>query len=71
MGQGLWEIRSSLGARIARVFFIIHREEVILLHGIIKKGRTAPAHEIELARKRQAVYLQNHENKSKGKGSKK
>lgn len=71
MGQGLWEIRSSLGDRIARVFFIVHREEIILLHGIIKKGRTAPAHEINLARKRQAIYLQSHENKHKGKDTKK
>ncbi len=70
MGQGLWEIRSSLGDRIARVFFIVHREEIILLHGIIKKGRTAPAHEILLARKRQGIYLQSHENKTEGKGTK-
>lgn len=65
MGQGLWEIRSSLGERIARIFFIVHREEIILLHGIIKKGRTAPAHEIGLARKRQATYLKYYETRNK------
>lgn len=41
MGQGLWEIRSSLDERIARVFFIVHHEEIILLHGIIQK-KAAP-----------------------------
>ena len=38
MGGGLWEVRSSLGDRIARVFFIVVDEEIILLHGIIKKA---------------------------------
>ncbi len=57
LGGGLWEVRSSLGDRIARVFFIIVHEEIILLHGIIKKSRTAPKRELDLARKRQALYL--------------
>lgn len=65
MGKGMWEVRSSLGERIARVFFIVHKEEVILLHGIIKKGRTAPDHEIDLARKRQAIYLKQYETRNK------
>jgi len=37
LGGGLWEVRSSLGERIARTFFIVVDEEIILLHGIIKK----------------------------------
>jgi len=57
LGGGLWEVRSSLGDRIARTFFIIVHEEIILLHGIIKKSRTAPKQELDLARKRQALYL--------------
>jgi phage-related protein len=57
MGGGLWEVRSNLGDRIARVFFIIVAEEIILLHGIIKKSRTAPKQELNLARKRQSLYL--------------
>jgi len=73
MGGGLWEVRSSLGDRIARVFFIVVNEEIILLHGIIKKGRTAPKQELDLARKRQTSYMRatdmkvtdrKHENKS-------
>jgi len=57
VGGGLWEVRSSLGTRIARTFFIIVDEEIILLHGIIKKSRTAPKQELDLARKRQSIYM--------------
>jgi phage-related protein len=57
LGGGLWEVRSSLGDRIARVFFIVVNEEIILLHGIIKKSRTVPKQELDLARKRQSLYL--------------
>lgn len=59
LGAGLWEVRSSLGDRIARVFFIIVSEEIILLHGILKKSRTAPKQELNLARKRQSLYLKS------------
>jgi phage-related protein len=52
-------VRSSLGDRIARVFFIIVNEEIILLHGIVKKSRTAPKQELDLARKRQSLYLKS------------
>lgn len=50
----------SLGDRIARTFFIVVDEEIILLHGIIKKSRTAPKHELDLARKRQTSYMKQH-----------
>ena len=60
LGGGLWEVRSSLGDRIARTFFIVVEEELVLLHGIIKKSRTAPRQELELARKRQACYMKQH-----------
>lgn len=57
LGNGLWEVRSNLGDRIARVFFAIVEEEIILLHGIIKKSRTAPKQDLDLARKRLSLYL--------------
>jgi phage-related protein len=57
LGEGLWEVRSSLGTSIARTFFIVVDEEIVLLHGIIKKSRTAPKHELDLARKRQASFM--------------
>ena len=65
MGGGLWEVRSSLGDRIARVFFIVVDEEIILLHGIIKKARPAPKQELDTARKRQASYMKAHQNRKK------
>ncbi len=57
LGGGLWEVRSSLGDRISRVFFIVVNEEIILLHGIIKKSRTAPKKDLDLARNRQSSYI--------------
>lgn len=59
LGGGLWEIRSSLGNRIARTFFLIENQEIILLHGILKKSRIAPKHDIDLARKRRTQYLKD------------
>lgn len=61
LGNGLWEIRSSLGNRIARIFFIVANEEIILLHGMIKKSRTAPKRELDLARRRQAQFLNSQQ----------
>jgi phage-related protein len=54
LGQGLWEIRTSLENRIARVFFCVVGNRIVLLHGIIKKSRTAPKPDLDmaLARKR-------------------
>lgn len=53
MGNGLFEVRSSLGqGRIARVLFCIHEGKMVLLHGFIKKSQKTPAAEIETALKR-------------------
>ncbi|MDB6033233.1 MAG: hypothetical protein JWM16_3571 [Verrucomicrobiales bacterium] len=38
-GQGLWEIRSRLENRIARTLFAVIDNEIVLLHGFIKKTR--------------------------------
>ncbi|MEO8713787.1 MAG: type II toxin-antitoxin system RelE/ParE family toxin [Acetobacteraceae bacterium] len=54
LGNGLWEIRSSLpGNRIARVIFCVTKGRMVLLHGFIKKTQKTPPVELELARKRQ------------------
>ena len=37
--------------------FTIQNQEILLLHGIIKKSRAAPKHELDLARKRLLIYL--------------
>jgi phage-related protein len=48
----LWEIRSQLTGRIARVFFTVWGNYMVLLHGFIKKAQKTPQDEIDLAKKR-------------------
>lgn len=52
LGEGLWEVRSSLCGRIARVLFCIGGDTMWLLHGFIKKQQKTPPEDLELARKR-------------------
>jgi phage-related protein len=52
LGNGLWEVRTNLGDRIARIFFCMVAARMVLLHGIIKKGRTAPEIDLDTARDR-------------------
>lgn len=52
MGSGLFEIRTSLKNRIARVLFCIHSEFMILLHGFVKKTEQTPQSDLEIARDR-------------------
>lgn len=53
LGGGLHEVRSNLpGNRIARVIFCVHAEQMILLHGFIKKTRATPKTDLNLARER-------------------
>ena len=60
LGQGLWEIRSSLtGGRIARVIFCIAREHMVLLHGFEKQTQKTPKGALELARRRMREVLSN------------
>ena len=54
LGQGLWEIRTNLENRIARIFFCQVGNRVVLLHGIIKKSRLAPKVDLDTARRRKA-----------------
>ena len=49
---GLWEIRSKLETRNARIFFMMHSGTIVLLHGFIKKTEKTPPQEINVAKKR-------------------
>jgi phage-related protein len=60
LGNGLWEIRSRLKDRIARTLFILVNQEIVLLHGFVKKTQKTPAQELDLARKRQSQYLKHN-----------
>ena len=52
MEAGLWEVRSKLGKRIARVLFTQHEGMLILLHGFIKKSQKTPLPDLKLAKQR-------------------
>src|SRR5437868_285314 len=53
LGRELWEVSSSLPhGRIARVLFCVAHEQMVLLHGFIKKTQKTPKHDIDLALKR-------------------
>jgi phage-related protein len=50
----LWEIKSKLKDREARIIFTINGDQIILLHGFIKKTQKTPKKEKEIAKQRQA-----------------
>lgn len=51
--KGLWEVRSNISdGRISRVLFTLQDNQMILLHGFIKKTQTTPDKDKEIARKR-------------------
>jgi len=53
LGGGLWEIRSSLPSRReARIIFCVIEEQIILLHGFIKKTQKTPQKYLTLAQSR-------------------
>lgn len=58
LGEGIWEIRSRLANRIARALFAVIDEEIVLLHGFIKKQQQTPQQELALAKQRKREYLQ-------------
>ena len=59
LGDGVWEVRSRLDKRIARTLFAVVDQEIVLLHGFIKKQQKTPPGDLELAKKRKRQYLQN------------
>jgi phage-related protein len=52
LGQGLYEVRTNLKNRTARVIFCIKDGHVVLLHGFIKKSQKTPRADLDLARNR-------------------
>lgn len=54
--KDLWEVRTTLDSGIARVFFTVDGEYMILLHGFIKKSQKTPQHELNTA----LVRLRNY-----------
>lgn len=52
LDTGLWEVRSQLPHRIARVIFTVDGHTMVLLHGFIKKSQKTPVDDLQLARQR-------------------
>ena len=53
MGHGLWEVRSKIsGGKIARVLFCIDEQQMVLLHGFVKKTQKTAERELNLALRR-------------------
>jgi len=57
LGKGLHEVRSNItSGRIARVIFSPIDEEMVLLHGFVKKTQKMPKPDLDLALKRLKEY---------------
>jgi len=61
LGEGIWELRTRLPNRIARVLFIVSGEQIVVLHGFIKKTRKTPPQELHLAQRRKREYEEQHD----------
>ncbi len=49
MATGLWEVRNTIDAGIARVLFTTVGPVMVLLHGFVKKTAKTPADDLKLA----------------------
>ena len=56
LGDGLYEVRTRLSDRTARVLFGIEGDEMLLLHGFIKKSQKTPKDDLAMARNRLRKY---------------
>jgi len=53
LGNGLWELRSSLpSGRISRLIFFIEDREIYVVHGLIKKTQKTPPADLALVMRR-------------------
>jgi phage-related protein len=60
LGQGLYEVRTDItDQRIARVIFFIKANEMVLLHGFIKKAQKTPRPDLDFALKRKKQVERN------------
>ncbi len=59
LGKGLHEVRSNLPQGIARVLFVVDGNDMVLLHGFIKKTQKTPPEALALAEQRRQDYGHN------------
>ena len=56
LGDGLWELRSTLPQKIARVIFFLDGQKFIVVHGFIKKSQKTPKEDLATAKMRKSQY---------------
>ena len=61
LGEGLWEVRTKLRDREARVIFFFKGADMILAHGFVKKERRTPLADLRLARNRKRQWEAQHD----------
>jgi phage-related protein len=60
IGDGVYELR-HVGRLNTRIFyFLAHGKRIILVHGILKKGRKIPGHERKVALQRKLDWEKRH-----------
>jgi phage-related protein len=55
LGHGLYEVRTHLNRRVARVIFCIKNGHMVLLHGFVKKTQKTPKADLDLALNRKRM----------------
>ena len=59
LGNGLWEMRSNLThGKIARLIFFTYQQNLVVLHGFIKKTQKTSKGDLDLAVKRKQEVVQ-------------
>ena len=58
---GLWEVRSTLKNRIARIIFTLSKNQIVLLHGFMKKTQKMAKDDLALAKRRKNQLEQGYE----------
>jgi phage-related protein len=56
----LWTIRSHIPEGICRIFFTVHKNTIILLHGFVKKTQKIPKKEMKIAETRLKEFRQKN-----------
>lgn len=57
LDNNLWEVRIKLDNKIARILLTAKNNQMILLHGFIKKSQKTPKNELDVAKKRRDEVL--------------
>ena len=53
LGGGVWEVRTNLPSRrTSRILFFFYDNQIVVLHGFIKKTQRTPPSDIALAQRR-------------------